>query len=78
MDRASLAPPTQELPRSTPLNTSRFSQAVTKLSTKLCSDRVYMKKFFSLLLHLFVSKTAVVSTWNFTMVNVTKGVLVEW
>ena len=75
MDRASLASPTQELPRSTPLNTSRFSQAVTKLSTKLCSDRVYI---FSLLLHLFVSKTAVVSTLNFTMVNVTKGVLVEW
>ena len=38
MDRASLAPPTQELPRSTPLNTSLFSQAVTKLYTKLCSD----------------------------------------
>ena len=30
------------------------------------------------ILHLFVSKTAVVSTLNFTMVNVTKGVLVEW
>ena len=38
MDRAFPAPPTQELPRSTPLKTSRFSQAVTKLYTKLCSD----------------------------------------